>query len=145
MLVLHGLLGSKRNWRSICQQSLICQRRDCYLVELRNHAASDHHSEMDYQVICDDLLRFADKQGLQKFDVLGHSLGGRTAMTMACKHPDRVDGVISVDSAPIDESGNNMFGSFTYSVLQLMHNLSYLNLTREEAGVKIREFFGNKP
>ena len=87
------------------------------MVELRNHATSDHHSEMNYSVISDDLIRFADRIGLEKFDVMGHSLGGRSAMTLACLFPDRVDGVISVDSAPIDESGNNMFVSFTYGVL----------------------------
>ena len=58
---------------------------------------------MNYQVISDDVIRFADKQGLEKFTVLGHSLGGRTAMTVACRYPDRVDACISVDAAPINE------------------------------------------
>ena len=107
MLVLHGLLGSKRNWRGLCKDSDISKQRDCYLVELRNHAASNHHQDMDYEAITDDLLRFADQHLLETFDVLGHSLGGRAAMTMACRFPDRVGGVISVDSAPINESGNN--------------------------------------
>jgi len=100
---------------------------------------------MDYEVISDDLIRFADQQNLEKFDVMGHSLGGRAAMTLACRFPDRVDGVISVDSAPINEAGNNMFGSFTYGVLEFMHNLSLENITREEAGLKIRQYFNNKP
>ena len=99
----------------------ISGKRDCYLVELRNHAGSNHHDDMDYEVLSDDVLRFADSHSLDSFTILGHSLGGRTAMTTACRFEDRVDGVISIDSAPIDESGQNAFGSFTYSVIKFMH------------------------
>lgn len=82
----------------------ILSKRNSYLVEMRNHMSSNHHDDMNYNVITDDLMRFADKLQLDKFTVLGHSLGGRAAMTFACKHPDRVDGCISVDSAPVDDS-----------------------------------------
>jgi esterase len=88
---------------------------------MRNHASSNHHDEMNYEVLSDDIIRFADQNNLDKFTILGHSLGGRTAMTVACRYQDRVDGVISVDSAPIDESGQNAFGSFTFSVIEFMH------------------------
>ena len=74
------------------------------MIELRNHAQSDHHPDMDHYVISDDIIRFADSHGLKKFTLLGHSLGGRAAMTTACRFPDRVDGVISVDSPPVDVS-----------------------------------------
>lgn len=121
MIVLHGLLGSKTNWKSICSQDIIKQKRDCYLVELRNHAASNHHSEMNYDVLSDDIIRFADYMGLETFTLLGHSLGGRAAMTTACRFEDRVDGVISVDSAPIDESKNQQFGQFVYGMIEFMY------------------------
>ena len=74
-------------------------------MEIRNHAGSNHHAEMNYEVLSDDVIRFADSQGLDSFTILGHSMGGRIAMTTACRFKDRVDGVISIDSAPIDESG----------------------------------------
>ena len=61
MIVLHGLLGSKMNWRGICKQEPISSLRDCYLVEMRNHANSNHHAEMDYDVLSDDIIRFADQ------------------------------------------------------------------------------------
>lgn len=73
-------------------------------MEQRNHALSDHHKEMNYNVLSEDIIRFADKRGLNKFTLLGHSMGGRTAMTTACRFPDRVDGVISIDTAPVNES-----------------------------------------
>jgi pimeloyl-ACP methyl ester carboxylesterase len=90
---------------------------------MRNHATSDHHAEHNYTVLSDDVIRFADAEGLDKFTVLGHSMGARTAMTMACRYPDRVDGFISVDAAPVNEAGSDKFGSFAESVLNFMHGL----------------------
>ena len=82
--------------------------------------SSNHHDEMNYNVLSDDIIRFADKLKLEKFTVLGHSLGGRTAMTVACRYPDRVDGCISVDSAPVDETNNMKFREFTYGVVRMI-------------------------
>jgi len=95
--------------------------------------SSDHHDQMNYSVISDDIIRFADKLGLDKFTVLGHSLGGRSSMTVACRFPDRVDGCISVDAAPINESSDKSFGEFTYSVLSFMNKLSEDAVSMEEA------------
>ena len=120
---MHGLLGSKTNWKGLVQKDQISLKRNSYCVELRNHPASDHHSEMNYEVISDDILRFSDNLQLEKFTVLGHSLGGRSAMSFACRYPDRVDGCISVDSAPVDESKNMKFREFTYGVLKFMYDL----------------------
>ena len=131
MIVLHGLLGSKVSLRPICNTAQILGKRDCYLVELRNHANSDHHADMNYEVLSDDIIRFADKHGLQKFTICGHSLGGRTAMTVACRYPDRVDGVISIDSAPVNNE--NYLSRFTVaeSLLGFMRDLTDQKLTRK--------------
>lgn len=40
---------------------------------------------------------------------MGHSLGGRSAMTTACRYPDRVEGCIVLDAAPVDESTNTFY------------------------------------
>ena len=60
----------------------IKSKRDCYLVEMRNHATSDHHRTHNYEVMSDDIIRFADQQRLDKFTLLGHSMGARAAMTV---------------------------------------------------------------
>ena len=79
---------------------------------MRNHATSDHHREHNYTVLSDDIIRFADQQGIDKFTAMGHSMGARTAMTLACRFPERVEGVISVDAAPVNETSRYAFGSF---------------------------------
>ncbi|TNV85972.1 hypothetical protein FGO68_gene4011 [Halteria grandinella] len=144
MIVMHGLLGNKLNWRGLCNRPEISAKRNCYLVELRNHATSNHHDTMNYSVISDDVIRFADKQGLDRFTVLGHSLGGRTAMTVACRFPDRVDACISVDAAPINEQSNKEFGEFTYSVISFMSKLSDEGVSRDEAVKRAGELFRGK-
>mmetsp|Transcript_15071 Transcript_15071/g.10550 ORF Transcript_15071/g.10550 Transcript_15071/m.10550 type:complete len:168 (+) Transcript_15071:94-597(+) len=144
MIVMHGLLGNMLNWRPICKHPEISSLRKCYLVEMRNHAKSNHHADMDYKVMSDDIVRFADKHNLDKFTVMGHSLGGRTAMTTACRYPDRVEGVISVDSAPKDEVQHNQFGSFTYSVIDLMIKLENEGVSKENALEQAKEFFKGK-
>mmetsp|Transcript_16025 Transcript_16025/g.20273 ORF Transcript_16025/g.20273 Transcript_16025/m.20273 type:complete len:236 (+) Transcript_16025:137-844(+) len=120
MIVLHGLLGSKVNWRTLCTIEGISKYRKCLLVEQRNHATSDHHGEHSYEALSDDIIRFADKHRLDKFTIMGHSMGGRTAMTTACRYPDRVDGMISVDSAPKNEQDLHAFGSFAERVIDFM-------------------------
>jgi pimeloyl-ACP methyl ester carboxylesterase len=76
---------------------------------------------------------------------MGHSLGGRTAMTTACRFHDRVRGVISVDAAPVNESGEKAFGSFTYGVIEFMQKLQNEGTTRKEALERGKQFFKNKP
>ena len=117
MIVCHGLLGSCVNWRSLCKQDKIQRSRDCYLVGMRNHSESDHHENHSYELMSEDIIRFADQHDIPSFTLLGHSMGARAAMTTYCRFPDRVDGCISVDAAPKNEMGNEVFGSFTYGVL----------------------------
>ena len=50
-------------------------------------------------------------------------MGGRIAMTLACRYPDRLDGAVSVDAAPVDSSGDPTFG-FVKSVVSKMMNSS---------------------
>jgi pimeloyl-ACP methyl ester carboxylesterase len=147
MIMMHGFLGSKINMRSLCSNPEISKRRKCFLVEMRNHAASDHHEDHNYDVLSDDVIRFADEHQIDKFTAIGHSMGGRTAMTLACRYPDRVDGVISLDAAPVNETGDHSFGSFTFHILDFMHNLKAVDddITIEKAVESARSLFKDKP
>ena len=78
------------------------------------------HDQWTYDLYAEDVIRFADNHGLQKFDLLGHSLGGRVAMTIACKYPHRVDGVICLDSPP----GLSICENDMYDLMKYMTELS---------------------
>lgn len=97
---LHGLLGSADNWGSVSRK-LSAEGLRCIAVDQRNHGSSPHSSEMSYPLMAEDLVRLADSLGLDKFSVVGHSMGGKTAMEAALRFPDRIMSLIVADIAPI--------------------------------------------
>ena len=100
MLVLHGLLGSSRNWLSTGRD--LAKHHHVFALDARNHGRSPHAPEMNYDVMVADILAWMDGQGLGKAAIVGHSMGGKTAMRLACRHPERVERLVVVDVAPKD-------------------------------------------
>ena len=99
LIILHGLYGSGSNWLSIAKKlSGICE---VYLVDQRNHGASPHHSEHTYQSMMEDLIFFMDEQGLNKVILLGHSMGGKTAIWAAINYPERISHLVVADISPL--------------------------------------------
>lgn len=99
LLVLHGLFGSTNNWRSIAKRLSLHHR--VFTLDARNHGASPHTAEMDYRLMALDVVRFLDDHGLDEAIVIGHSMGGKTAMRLALEAPGRVTRLIVVDIAPV--------------------------------------------
>ncbi len=100
MIVLHGMLGSSRNWLSTGRD--LARHFHVLAPDARNHGKSPHAPEMSYEVMMDDLIVWMDAQGLPKAVIVGHSMGGKTAMLLACRHPERVARLVVVDIAPKD-------------------------------------------
>lgn len=98
LIILHGLLGSSRNWLSVGK--LLAENFDVFLLDLRNHGSSPHTDTMDYNEMVEDLLHWVDEKKLDTFYLLGHSLGGKVAMVFACRFPERVRALIVEDIAP---------------------------------------------
>lgn len=98
MLVLHGVFGSSDNWQSMGKA--LAAHFTTYLIDQRNHGLSPHHHQMDYEVMSSDLLELMEAEGLKSAFVVGHSMGGKTAMSFAAKYPELVDKLVVVDIAP---------------------------------------------
>lgn len=98
MIVLHGLLGSSRNWQTTGRD--LAAHFHVHALDARNHGRSPHVSEMSYDAMADDLGRWLDRAGLARVTLVGHSMGGKTAMLFACRHPERVERLVVVDIAP---------------------------------------------
>ena len=98
LVVLHGFLGSSRNWQTA--GAALAAGYHVFALDLRNHGRSPHAPEMDYPAFVDDVLAWLDHRGLARATLLGHSLGGKVAMRLACRHPGRVGALIVVDIAP---------------------------------------------
>lgn len=98
LVLLHGLLGSSRNWQTAGKD--FARTRRTFAPDLRNHGESPHADDMEWEHLVGDVLRWLDTQGLGRVELLGHSLGGKVAMRVACRHPERVARLTVVDIAP---------------------------------------------
>jgi esterase len=98
LLILHGLFGSLENWRTLSK--VFSQSYHVFALDQRNHGHSPHSDVFNYHVMAEDLKEFLQYQGLSSTHLLGHSLGGKTAMQFALTYPEKVDTLIVVDIAP---------------------------------------------
>ena len=98
LIILHGLFGSLENWHSI-SRNLAADFR-VLAVDQRNHGRSPHAPEMSYHLMADDLKEFFAAEHLESVNLLGHSMGGKTAMLFALIYPDLVEKLVVVDIAP---------------------------------------------
>jgi pimeloyl-ACP methyl ester carboxylesterase len=97
-VVLHGLFGSLDNWHTV--SSALAAHFQVLAVDQRNHGRSFHSPEMSYPLMAEDLFEFLERQCLERASLLGHSMGGKTAMEFALRYPARLDNLIVVDIAP---------------------------------------------
>jgi esterase len=97
LIVLHGLFGSCDNWRVVAK--LLDPSRQVICADLRNHGHSPHVNSMSFAEMAEDVAVLMDHAGLAAADVLGHSMGGKTAMEFALRYPSRVQRLIVVDIA----------------------------------------------
>ena len=105
VLLLHGLLGSKRNFSTIGASlaAQLTRKRRIVAVDLRNHGENTHdlREEMTYMEMAHDVLGVMDREGFDKVVLVGHSVGGKVAQTLSLLYPDRVAGLVVLDIAPV--------------------------------------------
>jgi esterase len=106
LAILHGLFGSGRNWASMAQ-GLAAQHR-VIAIDLRNHGASPWAETMDYREMADDVRSTMRERGYDRFALLGHSMGGKVAMTAALKHGAAVERLVVVDIAPVAYAASHL-------------------------------------
>lgn len=133
IIFLHGLFGSKKNNGSISRILARDLGRLIFALDLRNHGDSPHASPHDYVTMADDVAMFISQQGLTSATLIGHSMGAKTAMTLALKSPHLVDSLVAVDNAPIDAALARDFAKY----IQGMKQIQDANITRQADADKI--------
>ena len=98
VVLLHGLLGSLDNWHTVAQR--LGEQFHVFALDQRNHGLSPHASDMDYPLMAGDVNEFFEAHGIKSAFVIGHSMGGKTAMQFALQHPEKVDKLLVEDMAP---------------------------------------------
>ena len=98
LIVLHGFLGSLDNWQGIAKE--LAANYQVFILDVRNHGKSFHDTKHDYTSMVEDVRYFIDHLGLSDVTLIGHSMGGKIAMSFALKYPLLVSSLIVVDIAP---------------------------------------------
>lgn len=98
LVILHGLFGSLDNWMTLAKK--LSKQFEVFVVDARNHGQSPHADEFNYQVMADDLYEFLITHQIVDPIILGHSMGGKTAMQFAMNYPNKLSQLIVVDIAP---------------------------------------------
>ncbi|MFT5216719.1 MAG: esterase [Glaciecola sp.] len=98
-LILHGFLGMSDNWKTLGNK-FSEEHFQVHLIDQRNHGRSFRDDEFNYEVLVEDLKQYCDHYQLKDIVLLGHSMGGKTAMLFATKYPELVSKLIIADIAP---------------------------------------------
>ena len=98
LVILHGLFGASDNWFTLSK--FLGEKYKVYAVDQRNHGRSPHSDQFDYRIMAQDIDDLLIHEGIQSVYLLGHSMGGKTAMQYALMYPEKVDKLIAVDIAP---------------------------------------------
>lgn len=99
IFILHGLFGSLTNLAQLAKA--LQKYYNLILVDLRNHGRSQHHETMSYPEMAVDIFELADSLGINTFSIVGHSMGGKVAMSCALENPHRIEKLVVVDIAPV--------------------------------------------
>ena len=97
-MIVHGLFGSADNWFTIARE--LEKDYTLYLVDQRNHGDSPHTEDWTYADMAEDLKELLLDEGLNSASFMGHSMGGKTVMSLALKQPELVEKLIVADIAP---------------------------------------------
>lgn len=99
LVLIHGLFGSLDNLGGLARE--LKKSRRVIQLDVRNHGLSPRAPEMDYSLMAQDVLETLDDLDIDRFDVIGHSMGGKIAMALTAQAPARVAGLVAIDIAPV--------------------------------------------
>ncbi|NOY36965.1 MAG: alpha/beta fold hydrolase [Chlorobi bacterium] len=140
LIIIHGLYGSSDNWMSIARK--LSPYFHVYLIDQRNHGHSPHSDVHDYPSMCEDLAGFISEKNIVRPVILGHSMGGKTAMFYATCHPEEVSALVVVDISPrtyvIREDSGERFSGHRKIMEAILH-LDTGKLTSRQEALKALE------
>ncbi len=106
VIILHGIFGVSDNWVTLGKK--LAEKFSVYIPDQRNHGKSPHSATFNYFAMADDLLEFITEHKLERPMIIGHSMGGKVAMTFALEHPEMAERLVVVDISPRKYPGRNV-------------------------------------
>ncbi len=98
LVILHGLFGSGDNWYTL--SNYFGDKFKVFAVDQRNHGRSPHSDQFNYKLMAEDVANLLAHEGIKSAQVLGHSMGGKTAMQLALSRQELISKLVVVDIAP---------------------------------------------
>jgi esterase len=98
VIILHGLFGQSDNWVTVGRK--IADQFHVYIPDQRNHGQSPHTSLHSFPAMADDLAEFIEMHQIENPILIGHSMGGKVAMTYALENPNLVSKLVIIDISP---------------------------------------------
>jgi len=130
-IILHGFLGMGDNWKTLAKK-FSSLGFELHLVDQRNHGRSFHDLEFNYEALASDLLHYCEYYGLKNCILLGHSMGGKTAMLFTALYPEFVSKLIIADIAP------RFYPVHHEAILEGLTSLDFQTInTRKEADLQL--------
>jgi len=100
LLIVHGLFGMGDNWKTLGTKFAEEGGFQVHLIDQRNHGRSPHSEDFSYELMAEDLEKYCEQHNLNQVVIIGHSMGGKTAMQLSSQSPDLIEALIVVDIAP---------------------------------------------
>jgi len=146
LLILHGLYGASDNWVSIARQ--LEKDYHIYLIDQRNHGHSPHDKIHDYDSMANDLLEFYNDHQINKAHLIGHSMGGKTAMRFALLNPQHINKLVVLDIAPKSYSSYSNYGQVTNNHAMIINSMLNVNFddvrSRKDVDKQLAKQLDNK-
>ena len=105
LLLLHGLFASRSNLRLIAKQ--FASEYQVHALDLPLHGASSDYSASDLDDMALAVEEYSSMQGLDAPAIVGHSLGGKVAMSVALRARIEISQLVVVDIAPVRYEGSH--------------------------------------
>ncbi|HJX70992.1 MAG TPA: alpha/beta fold hydrolase [Bacteroidales bacterium] len=142
LIILHGLYGSSDNWVSFARS--LSGHFKVYIPDQRNHGQSPNHSHHSYEDLRDDLSEFIHEHSIINPVLIGHSMGGKTAMFFASRYPELIRALIVIDISPgkynEDEEENTRFLKHR-DILRILSELPVEDFkSREDADKALHQY-----
>lgn len=137
LIILHGLFGMSDNWQTLGKR--FAEHFEVYLVDLRNHGQSPHSDEFNYECMAADIVELMDDYNIKSASVIGHSMGGKVAMTMAMNVTERIEKFIAVDISP------NEYPLIFKTIVEVLENIDLKKYkTRLAVEEELRQYIEDK-
>ncbi len=134
IIILHGFLGMSDNWKTLGNQ-YAAHGYQVHLVDQRNHGKSFHSEDFDYEFMSGDVLHYMDHHLIDAANIIGHSMGGKTAMQLAVSVPNKIHKLLVADIAP------KYYPPHHQPIIDALAKLDMATIeSRKEADKKLSEF-----